>query len=123
MSRLTEVFSENEAKYICLKECKEDCQNGHIPTCQCKQNIEAWKKLAHYEDLEEQGRLVELPCKVGDTVYIPMQIRDNYTDLPRTVIAQACFKLADINRIGKTVFLTKEEAEVEVKLAELGGRT
>ena len=27
------------------------------------------KKLAHYEDLEEQGRLIELPCKVGDTVY------------------------------------------------------
>ena len=26
-------------------------------------------KLAHYEDLEEAGRLVELPCKIGDTVY------------------------------------------------------
>ena len=27
------------------------------------------KKLADYEDLEEQGLLVRLPCKVGDTVY------------------------------------------------------
>lgn len=27
------------------------------------------KKLAEYEDLEEQGRLVILPCKIGDTVY------------------------------------------------------
>lgn len=26
-------------------------------------------KLAHYEDLAEAGRLVELPCKIGDTVY------------------------------------------------------
>ena len=26
-------------------------------------------KLAHYEDLEEAGRLIELPCKIGDTVY------------------------------------------------------
>ena len=26
-------------------------------------------KLAAYEDAEEQGRLVILPCKVGDTVY------------------------------------------------------
>lgn len=26
-------------------------------------------KLAHYEDLEERGLLVELPCKVGDTIY------------------------------------------------------
>ena len=27
------------------------------------------EKLADYEDLEEQGVLVILPCKVGDTVY------------------------------------------------------
>ena len=26
-------------------------------------------KLAHYEDIEEAGRLIELPCKIGDTVY------------------------------------------------------
>lgn len=26
-------------------------------------------KLAVYEDLEEQGLLVRLPCKIGDTVY------------------------------------------------------
>lgn len=26
-------------------------------------------KLAEYEDLEEQGLLLRLPCKVGDTVY------------------------------------------------------
>lgn len=28
------------------------------------------EKLKEYEDLEEQGRLVKLPCKVGDTIYI-----------------------------------------------------
>ena len=27
------------------------------------------EKLKYYEDLEEQGRLAVLPCKVGDTVY------------------------------------------------------
>ena len=27
------------------------------------------QKLTEYEDLEEQGRLIILPCKVGDTVY------------------------------------------------------
>lgn len=27
------------------------------------------KRLAYYEDLEEQGVLLVLPCKVGDTVY------------------------------------------------------
>ena len=29
-------------------------------------------KLAYYEDLEEQGRLLKLPCKVGDTVYVKL---------------------------------------------------
>lgn len=29
----------------------------------------AIRKLAEYEDLEEQGLLLKLPCKVGDTLY------------------------------------------------------
>lgn len=33
-------------------------------------NYKAADKLATYEDLEEQGLLVRLPCKVGDDVYI-----------------------------------------------------
>lgn len=28
-----------------------------------------YHKLKDYEDLEEQGRLIKLPCKVGDTIY------------------------------------------------------
>jgi hypothetical protein len=28
------------------------------------------KKLAAYEDLEEQGLIVRLPCKLGDTVWV-----------------------------------------------------
>ena len=28
------------------------------------------RKLAEYEDLEEQGLLLRLPIKVGDTVYV-----------------------------------------------------
>lgn len=32
------------------------------------------KKLADYEDLEEQGLLVRLPCKVGDIVYVDSAI-------------------------------------------------
>lgn len=30
----------------------------------------AVKRLAEYEDADEKGLLVHLPCKVGDTVYI-----------------------------------------------------
>ena len=31
------------------------------------------KKLKEYEDLEEQGKLMKLPCKFGDTVFVKMQ--------------------------------------------------
>ena len=33
------------------------------------ENADVVGKLAAYEDAEEQGLLLRLPCKVGDTVY------------------------------------------------------
>lgn len=39
------------------------CEDGA-----CSQR-RVWERLKHYEDLEEQGWLVVLPCKVGETVY------------------------------------------------------
>nr|DAH99463.1 MAG TPA: hypothetical protein [Caudoviricetes sp.] len=32
--------------------------------------LQVYFKLKDYENLEEQGRLIKLPCKVGDTVYL-----------------------------------------------------
>ena len=33
------------------------------------------QKLAEYEDLEEQGRLIKFPCKIGDDVYyVPSEV-------------------------------------------------
>ena len=44
---------------------------GAIPAEMTNDDIRAvLKKLAAYEDLEEQGLLVRLPCKVGNDVYI-----------------------------------------------------
>lgn len=40
-----------------------DCAEEH------EQLAEWLEELKHYKDLEEQGRLIELPCKIGDTVY------------------------------------------------------
>ena len=34
------------------------------------------EKLARLEDLEETGKLIELPCKIGDTVYGRFQCYD-----------------------------------------------
>lgn len=35
----------------------------------CDEGYCAMEKLSEYEDLEEQGKLLKLPCAVGDTVY------------------------------------------------------
>lgn len=39
-----------------------------IETLSAKLDVES-RKIAKYEDLEEEGKLLKLPCKVGDTVY------------------------------------------------------
>lgn len=89
--------------------------NTGLPEYVTKNNPyrEICEKLKAYEDLEEQGRLFILPCAVGDTVW---QIHT----LPRTnrkiiaeVKADAFFiTLCTLEgRFGKTVFLTREEAE------------
>ena len=89
------------------------------------------EKLKDYKDLEEQGLLVRLPCKVGDTVYVPTR---NFISELRIIMISVDmhgiyfgWKLNSgiypnldgfsINKLGKTVFLTREEAEK--KLEEL----
>ena len=88
-----------------------------IPTL--ANNAEYWLqvyfKLKDFEDLDEQGLLLRLPCKVGDTVYYILGIPK---ETP-CVIENCTFELSDIHRIGKTLFLTQEEAEA--KLKELRG--
>ena len=92
------------------------------------------KKLADYEDLEEQGLLVRLPCKVGDTVYrvdagakqpiIPMTVSEihflcykneravRFDAIGKEDMGESCYRLEDIGRI---VFLTHEEAEKKLE--------
>lgn len=76
-----------------------------------------FEKLAMYEDLEEQGRLVKLPCKDGDDVYYILGIPN---ETPCT-IDKCTFKLSDINKIGKTLFLSKSEAEAKLAKKLKGG--
>ena len=86
-------------------------------------------KLAAYENAEESGRLVELPCKVGDTVFF---IKAAFTFLPepcagmvrsitlteKEILLRTPDRTFGIDKIGKTVFLTREEAETALKGAE-----
>ena len=75
MQRLTErtadgiLVKENYEKeslktlYSCYGE-KPNSYYSNCEECYC-----AIEKLADCEDAEEQGRLIKLPCKVGDTVW------------------------------------------------------
>ena len=87
-------------------------------------------KLAEYEDAEEQGLLLRLPCKVGDTLYqVNGEIGEHIVNAisihpSKVIICTENYKTGigfsfDANRIGKRYFLTKEEAEK--KLAEMKG--
>lgn len=105
----------NPMRDACLKSSKD-----------CKQLAEWLMQLKEYQSLEEQGRLIKLPCKVGDTVYVIVGEKISVQKIQRATTdsemrIEFCtkrrgFALFDI---GKTVFLTKSEAEA--KLEELRG--
>ena len=71
----------------------------------------AVQKLAKYEDLEEQGLLLKLPCKVGTQVYCIWEVYDFGTDEMFYHICEQEFTTEMTDDFGKTVFLTKAEAE------------
>lgn len=126
MERLTM----RKGKVVCCSAFeKGEC---HFEYCeQCDHEAEAWSKLAEYEDLEEQGLIIKLPCKVGNTIYrinqyakepiISMKVLQiRYGELSRgntffrvdaindEDMGESCYFKDDF---GKTVFLTHTEAE------------
>ena len=79
------------------------------------------------EDFSDRSLWVNLPCKVGDTLYEPTD-RDTISEYEVTAVYVGLFSTfvewrtsEDIvhginsNEIGKTVFLTREEAERVLK--------
>lgn len=69
-------------------------------------------KLANYENLAEQKRLVELPCAVGDRVYEIMRVDDGFRVNPRIMKTLAnIVSLMEGGRWGKTIFTDKTMAD------------
>ena len=90
---------------------------------------EAIDKLAEYETAEEEGRLVVLPCKVGDYIWdigfgrlcaykITGFSIGNLNDDEDAVSTGSIIRRFAVSDIGKTVFLTEEEAEKALKEME-----
>lgn len=88
-------------------------------------------KLATYEDAEEQGLLLRLPCKVGDNIYIikPYGIEEaSITGISEAddidcfcfeiYIDPDCHEIIALEEFNDTWFLTKEEAEAKLKEME-----
>jgi hypothetical protein len=86
---------------------------------------QAIDRLAEYEDMEEQGLLVRLPCKVGDRVY---QVIDDCTfpgDCGTKRMCKGCeyrnlfiekntfrlYLLTDDGKLRRGYYRTREEAE------------
>ena len=81
---------------------------------------EVLNKLRYYEDLKEQGRLIELPCNVGDTVYKRIPLRNGKNEIKEDVIDKIIinkdgvflyFKnelMKNINCIGDSLLLYKK---------------
>ena len=74
MERLTERYKDSIANTVLIRECgdklcKDICDDIECDCSKCELE-KALEKLATYEDLEEQGLLVRLPCKLGDTVWV-----------------------------------------------------
>lgn len=111
--------------------CHANPDDGKLDKCvKCAQGHEQlaeWlTQLKEYQQLEEQGRLVILPCKIGTKVYNTTWWRDvqekvkvkgktYYRTVHKHKITKSTFSYFDIEEFGKTVFLTKSEAETKLK--------
>lgn len=102
----------------------------------CEEGYCAMEKLAAYEDAEEQGLLLQLPCKVGDILYFAHHDRVIFSEVLSvkyhveaenhgifirerlTIDVEGISAEIDFCDIGKNVFLTKEEAEAKLKEME-----
>ena len=140
MTRLTARDEQGFAHYpYCFEKCNGDAVGIQCQTCDFEEKI--CNKLAEYEDLEEQGLLLKLPCNVGDTVYTNFSMQgwymrkkdrpykakivfvgingeDNFMNVDLGKGAMLSFKFSEI---GKTVFLTEQEAQSALEKMKAGG--
>lgn len=128
MERLTKreisgITYNNSPGFMCSCYC-DNCSKG---TGDCDRLKAMVNRLAKFEDLEEQGLLVRLPCKIGDSLYCI----DN--GIVETLIVNS-FRIYNFNRVeidfenasGFTLctfageldegyFLSREEAEKKLE--------
>lgn len=92
------------------------------------------QRLKHYEDLEEQGKMLKLPCKAGQKVYLlrkdiksvidgeitSFDIGEFAKDMRIFITDDNRYTNISFDKVGDIVFFTRKEAED--KLAEMEGK-
>ena len=144
LKRRIELFIDDELDYSINEDfCKETMKMmrefighaSHRLDCEESRVRSLKSKLKNYKDLEKQGLLLRLPCKVGSTLYQPISNRqiNEYKaiglcfDITRNeFMYEVAYQIGlewykttcDFDCINKTVFLTKAEAEQKLKEME-----
>ena len=81
-------------------------------------------RLEELVKADKDGRLVVLPCKVGDTIYHIGKVRTSHFETDKIIIDdegrweiyEMPFALMHLPYIGESDFLTREEAETALKV-------
>lgn len=116
------------------KRLTKSCKGAPLHTdMEVTDGDEIYERLAELEDKIEQGTMIELPCEVGDKVYYtsPEYYNSLLVEYKVTEISQTregirlsvygspkekgLITYLWASFIGKTVFLTREEAEKRLK--------
>lgn len=132
MERLTEKQSAGyDLKSLNGEWCNHYCNKQNAMTCIDCGIYKAIQKLAYYENMEEQNKMAILSCKHGDLVYF---ITSRFS-LAKKLIIGRIYEIKLMNdgkvvytcvtpsidrrfssdEIGKTVFLTEQEAKEVLK--------
>ena len=108
--RLTKKVEGKQAEFILTK--------GENPIEKFKN---ALNRLAELEDKIEQGTLIELPCKVGDTVYVIIKAENGYALLKDICDGfmikdgEVYIGLQTYNVGANKYYFTREESEKRLK--------
>lgn len=132
MERLKQTHNPcDECEYSYSKQNQESYQ---CKICEFKQYLDAERQglilrlPAPLDDVEsfeiaDKGIWMKIPCRKGDTVYeidgITWKGHDwKYRSYKNAFVKETVFRLEMLSEIGKTVFLTKEEAEQALERME-----
>lgn len=82
-------------------------------------------EVEHCKFFKDRSRFVELPCKVGDTVYWDILGKPVEDEITNITIYDNCTRVFlkkgisfDIEDIGRMIFLSREQAEQALKERE-----